>query len=153
MVHTQNTPRGLLVKQAIGFGSTGIFATNYSEGTAIMTCDSTGVVDFAGSISIGGSGENIAQDSTGIDLPGTLTLGGEAGEDISQDSTGLDLPGTLTLGGQAGKDISQNSTSFFLPGSFSFVSPTGGTAILLAANSTGFTIKVGTGAAAQISTA
>ena len=127
--HPQNSGRGLLGKKAIGFDSTGLFALHYSHGTAVMVSDSTGVIDFVGNISIGGSGE-----------------------DIAHDSTGMDLPGTLTLGGQAGKDISQNSTSFFIPGSFSFLSAVGSTAVLLAANSTGFTIAVGTGTAAQIAT-
>jgi len=115
--HPQNSVRGLLFKGALGFGSTGIFALAYSEGTAVISVDTTGVMDLAGDLSISGSGKNMSQDSTGV----------------------LDLPSSLALSGE-GEDISQNSTSLFIPGSLSMLSAVGGTAILLAANSTGLTI-------------
>ncbi len=122
--HPQNSHRGLFSKASIMLGSVGIFAVNYSENTAALTFNSTGGADLVGTLSLGGSGEDIAQDSTGIDLPGTLTLSGSAGKDLSQDSTGaLLIPTTLSL--------------LF-----------GSTAIVLAANSTGLTID-----SAQISTA
>ena len=114
----QGTPRGLLHKVSIAVGSEGgLYAVNYSTGTAVLTVDSTAVVDFAGSISISGSGEDIAQDSTGVDLPGTLTLGGKAGQDISQ-----------------------TAASLLIPGSLSMLSAVGGTAVVLSANSTGLLI-------------
>lgn len=122
--HPQNSHRGMFSKSAIAVGSTGIFSPVYSDGTAVMTFESTGGLNLVGTLSLGGSGEDIAQDSTGIDLPGTFTLSGSAGKDISQDSTGaLLIPTTLSL----------------LAGS---------TAVVLAANSTGLTID-----SAQISTA
>jgi len=128
--HPQNSVRGLLFKGALGFGSTGIFALAYSEGTAVIAVDTTGVMDLAGDLSIGGSGKDMSQDSTGV----------------------LDLPSSISLSG-SGKDISQTSTSIFIPGSLSLLSAEGGTAVLLAGNSTGLTIAVGTGAAAQITVA
>ena len=103
--HPQNSHRGLFSKSSIMLGSVGIFAVNYSEGTAALTFNSTG---------------------------------------------GADLVGTLSLGG-FGKDMSQNSTgSLVLPtsGDLNF-----GTTVFLSANSTGLAIAVGTGSAAQISTA
>ena len=114
----QGTPRGLLHKQTIAVGSDGgLYAHNYSTGTAVMTVESTGTVNFAGSISISGSEEDIAQDSTGVDLPGTLTLSGKAGYDITQ-----------------------TAASLLIPGSLSMLSAVGATAIVISANSTGLLI-------------
>ena len=87
MAHPQGTNRGLLAKGALMCGSAGLFSVNYSEGTAILTANSTGEVN---------------------------------------------MPGKLTLGSNV---------------------VIGSTGIILAANSTGLTIQVGTAAAAQISTA
>jgi hypothetical protein len=129
--HPQSSHRGFFSKSKIAVGSSGIFAANYSEETAILTFDSTAVANFAGDLSISGSGQDMSQDSTGI----------------------LDLPAGLALSGE-GKDLTQNSTgALLIPDSLSMLSAVGGTAILVAANSTGVTIKVGGAGAAQISTA
>lgn len=131
MAHPQNSHRGLFSKSAIQVGSAGIFSVNYSTGTAAVTFDSTAVANFVGDLSMSGSGKDLAQDSTGV----------------------LDLPAGLALSGK-GKDLTQNSTgALLIPQNLSMLSAVGATAIIVAANSTGVTIAVGTGAAAQISTA
>ena len=124
MAHPQNSHRGLFSKSVIKMGSTGLFSVNYSTGTAVLTFDSTAVANFAGDLSISGSGKDMSQDSTGV----------------------LDLPSSLALSG-VGADMSQNSTgALLIPNDLSMLA--GSTAIVLAANSTGMTIG-----GAQISTA
>jgi len=67
--HPQNSNRGIFSKSAIMVGSTGIFATNYSENTAAFTFDSTGVPTVAvGTIKIGAM--SLAANSTGLTIGG-----------------------------------------------------------------------------------
>ena len=126
--HSQNSHRGFFTKSVIKVGAVGIFSVNYSEGTAAVTFDSTSVANFAGDLSISGSGQDLSQDSTGV----------------------LDLPAGLALSGE-GKDLAQNSTgALLIPDTLSMLSAVGSTAIVLAPNSTGMTIGVDGGTGVQI---
>ena len=111
MGHPQNSVRGLFYKGAIGFGSTGIFALEYSEGTAVFTSDSTGVIDCK----VG------------------FTLGGNANSKLTGNSTGILAAASIFPSGGA-IAITANSTAIVVP-----VLYVG--AIPLAANSTGLTIS------------
>ena len=123
--HAQNSHRGLFSKSAIVVGSTGIFSNIYSDGTAIMTFESTGNLNLVAAISLSGSGKDITQDSTGqLDIPAGILPSSKSTAEITGDSTGAVLAsGGLTI-------------------------YSGSTGVVLAANSTGLTID-----AAQISTA
>jgi len=108
--HPQNSHRGFFSKGALGVGSTGVFFTNYSKGTAAFTSDSTGVVNS----------------------PVGITLGGNANSKITGNSTGTLIAGSIfPSGGAIG--ITANSTAVVVP-----VLYVG--AMALAANSTGLTI-------------
>ena len=87
--HPQNSVRGLFYKGAIGFGSTGIFALNYSTGTAVMTSDSTGIVSTVAGIKPSGQAIALTANSTAIVVP-VLYVGAMA---LAANSTGLTIAG------------------------------------------------------------
>jgi len=87
--HPQNSVRGLLYKGAIGFGSTGIFALNYSEGTAVLTSNSTGVLSTPAGINPSGQAISLTANSTAIVVP-VLYVGAIP---LTANSTGLLISG------------------------------------------------------------
>ena len=112
MAHPQNSVRGLFRKGAIGVGSTGIFALNYSEGTAIMTSDSTGVLSLVGGIKpTGQANAKITGNSTGALVAGSIfPSGGAIG--ITGNSTAIVVP-VLYVGAMA---LAANSTGLTIAG-------------------------------------
>ena len=112
MAHPQNSVRGLFRKGAIGFGSTGLFALNYSEGTAVMTSDSTGVVSLVGGIQpTGQANAKLTGNSTGLIAAASIfPSAGAIG--ITANSTGIVVP-ILYIGAMA---LAANSTGVTIAG-------------------------------------
>lgn len=110
--HPQSSHRGLFYKGAIGFGSTGIFALAYSEGTAILSVDTTGVTDLAGNLSISGSGKDLSQNSTGVlATPAGITPSGGTIA-MTANSTAIVVP-VLYIGAMA---LAANTTGITIAG-------------------------------------
>lgn len=102
--HSQNSPRGLFIKQNIGIAEEGgLFLEDYSQRTAALTASATGV-QFAGGIKLSGtskamiagagpgltlSGSSIVFTAPGGDLPGNVDRGGAI--TIMSNSTGVAL--------------------------------------------------------------
>lgn len=79
--HSQNSPRGLFIKQNIGIAEEGgLFLEDYSTRTAILTASETGVQIAGGSIVFMDPGEAI---------PGNVDRGGAI--TIMSNSTGVAL--------------------------------------------------------------
>lgn len=117
--HPQNSHRGMFSKSAIAVGSTGIFSPIYSDGTAIMTFESTGNLNLVAGVSLSGSGKDITQDSTGVlDIPAGILPSSKSTAAITGDSTGVVLAaGALTiLSGSTGVILAANSTGFTIDG-------------------------------------
>ena len=109
--HPQGSTRGLLYKGAIGFGSTGIFALNYSEGTAVLTSDSTGIVSFAGGVQPSGQANaKLTGNSTGVVAAASIfPSGGSLG--ITADSTAVTIADGILIGAHY---LTANSTGLLI---------------------------------------
>lgn len=89
MAHPQNSPRGLFAKGRINVGSTGVFFTNYSATTALLTANST-ALKVAGGVQVSGkSTAKITGDSTGIVLAGAVKVGNKTTGVINVNTTAL----------------------------------------------------------------
>lgn len=87
MAHPQSSPRGLFSKSRIDFdGDQGLFARNYSTGTATLTANSTGTVSIVAGIRPSSQANaEITGNSTGIVVT-AITMGAHT---LSADSTGI----------------------------------------------------------------
>ena len=112
MAHPQNSVRGLLYKGALGFGSTGVFALNYSEGTAVLTSDSTGILSLVGGIQPSGQANaKLTGNTTGVIAAGSVfPSGGAVG--VTANSTAIVVP-VLYVGAMA---LAANSTGLTIAG-------------------------------------
>ena len=112
MAHPQSSPRGLFAKGAILMGSTGLFSSNFSEGTAIIASNSTGIVNFGVGLSPSGDANaQITGNSTGAIVAGSVfPSGGAIG--ATANSTGIVVP-VLYIGAMA---LAANSTGVTIAG-------------------------------------
>lgn len=133
MAHPQSSPRGNVAHKRIEIGT---------DGTAVLTTNSTGTLLISKGIAIGGeTADTIDQNSTALLLSAGLALSGETTDIITQNSTSVNFAGGIKVSGQANGVMTALSTGVVL------------TAIKLGtfwleANSTGLTIG-----GAQVSTA
>jgi len=102
--HSQNSPRGLFIKQNIGIAEGGgLFLDDYSTRTAALTASTTGV-QFAGGIKLSATSKGLISASG----PG-LSL---VGSSIVFSAPGGSIPGNVDRGG--GVTIMSNSTGVAL---------------------------------------
>lgn len=102
MSHPQNSPRTVAAFTRLEMGS---------DGTGVLTSDSTGNLRYSKGISISGeTSDVITQNSTGLLLSGGIALSGEETDVITQNSTSVLFAGGIQVSGETNATLSGLST-------------------------------------------